>query len=142
MGASDLGRRTVVTSGALAGSLAMVAGAPANARMRSFSQAVADEPLSGVVGLWTRFDSAQGATFRLTQLDPRLRPVATLGAGALALERVGSVVQLQAVARRFAVATVAASWGVPPQECGIDATMIRHLPSSRAVRYLGWTDFI
>jgi hypothetical protein len=98
-------------------------------------------PATGVVALWTQFCFEQGATFRLAQLGPGLRPTRELAAATFAADRVGSISELHAEARAFAVAAVARSWGVAPRDCCMDASTIKHHAIAWSVHYVAWTDF-
>lgn len=129
-------RRAVMASGAIS-VLALKAGWP-RAEQRAAALAM---PATGVVALWTQFCFEQGATFRLAQLGPELRPTRELAAATYAADRVGSISELHAEARAFAVAAVARSWGVAPRDCCMDASTIKHHANARSVHYVAWTDF-
>jgi hypothetical protein len=131
-----LGRRSVMAMGAMGG-LALAAGrtlaAPAAAPMAQVP------PASGGLTLWTRIVDDRRATFRLTGSgSDSAQPLA---AGALDMDRIGSVAQVQTAGRSFAIVAVARSWGVVPAACRMEGTTIRHPSSGRSVRVVSWTDF-
>jgi hypothetical protein len=58
-------------------------------------------PATGVVALWTQFCFERGATFRLAQLGPGMRPTRELTAATFVADRVASISELHAEARAF-----------------------------------------
>lgn len=139
MSVFSIDRRSVVKSGLAAGGLALVA-APAWAMQ--FAPGPKPVPASGAVGLWTIFSGRDGAVFRLAQLDAHMRPRGIIAIARLGAERVGSMAQLQAASRGFAIAAVAQSWGVPAVRCRMEADVITGPDSGHSVHCLRWIDFL
>ncbi len=99
-----------------------------------------------------RLDLGRGASIRLTQLDPALRPLRELGAarmspaelydGGLPSPTGNPLRRVCDRAQALALQLAAGHWRVPLAQCTASATGIVHAASGRAVGYKGWVDII